>query len=86
VQPITVRTMHRRYIEAHYPLADSFHLARRWAGSMSMTLIAPSTSAVEASPWLERAGIPIGTVGSRHSRFNARPRGIVIAWCLDLGG
>lgn len=50
-----------------------------------MTLIAPSTHAVEASPWLERTGIPIGTVGHRRTRFQARPHGIVIAWCLDLG-
>jgi hypothetical protein len=85
VPPVTVRTMRRGYIEVHCPLADSFKLARRWAGSTSTTLIAPSTSAVEASPWLEPAGIAIGTVGNRHSRFSARPGGIVIAWCLHLG-
>lgn len=82
---VTVRNMRRGYIEVHCPLADSFELARFWAGSAPPTLIAPSTRAVEASPWLERAGIPIGTVGHRHSRFDARPRGLVIAWCLDLG-
>jgi hypothetical protein len=76
--------MRRAYIEVHCPLAESFTLARRWAGSAPTTLIAPSTSAVEAQPWLERAGIPIGTVGNRHSRFAARPRGTVIAWCLHL--
>lgn len=46
--------------------------------------MAPSTSAVEASPWLESTDVPIGTVGNRRSRFNERPRGIVIAWCLHL--
>lgn len=28
--------------------------------------------------------MPIGTVGNRRSRFNAPPRGVVIAWCLHL--
>ncbi|WP_375496540.1 hypothetical protein [uncultured Jatrophihabitans sp.] len=48
------------------------------------SLIAPSTSAVTASTWLEHTGVPIGTTGNRHSRFTARPRGTVIAWCLHL--
>jgi hypothetical protein len=85
VPSVTVQNMRRGYIEVHCPLADSFKLARRWAGSASTTLIAPSTRAVESSPWLERTGIPIGTVGLRHTRFQARSHGIVIAWCLDLG-
>lgn len=76
--------MHRAYVEVQCPLAESFKLARRWAGSGTTTLIAPSTSAVTASPWLERTGIAIGTSGNRHSRFTARPRGTVIAWCLHL--
>src|SRR6266700_6317254 len=76
--------MRRSYIEAHCPLRDAFVLAHRWAGDEQMNLLAPSTSAVEAEPWLERAGIPIGTVGHRHSRFTARPHGIVIGWCLNL--
>lgn len=78
------RRIRRAYVEAHSSLAESFQLARRWAGSGSVTLIAPSTSAVTASPWLEHAGVPIGTSGNRHSRFTARPRGTVIAWCLHL--
>lgn len=79
-----LRRMHRAYVEVHCPLAESFKLARRWAGSGTTTLIAPSTSAVTASPWLEDTGVPIGTSGNRHSRFTARPRGTVIAWCLHL--
>ena len=80
----TVRVMRRSYIEAHCPLREAFAVARKWAGDQQVTLLAPSTSAVEASPWLERTGLPIGTVGHRHSRFTARPRGIVISWCLNL--
>jgi hypothetical protein len=76
--------MRRGYIEAHCPLRDAFVIARRWAGDERTTILAPSTSAAEAEPVLERAGIPIGTVGHRHSRFTARPRGIVIGWCLNL--
>lgn len=76
--------MRRGYIEAHCPLQDAFVLARRWAGGEHATLLAPSTTAVEAAPWLERAEIPIGTVGNRHSRFTARPHGVVIGWCLNL--
>lgn len=76
--------MRRAYIESHCSLIDSFKLARRWADGAATSLIAPSTSAVEASPWLESAGVPIGTVGNRHSRFNAPPHGVVIAWCLHL--
>ena len=78
------RQIRRAYDEVHSSLAESFKLARRWAGSGPVTLIAPSTSAVTASPWLEHAGVPIGTSGNRHSRFSARPRGTVIAWCLHL--
>jgi len=76
--------MRRSYIETHCSLIDSFKLAQRWAGGAPTSLMAPSTSAVDVSPWLEGAGVPIGTVGNRRSRFNARPRGIVIAWCLHL--
>lgn len=76
--------MRRSYTETHCSLTDSFKLAQRWAGDVPTSLIAPSTSAVEASPWLERTGVQIGTVGNRRSRFNGRPRGTVIAWCLHL--
>ena len=76
--------MRRSYIDNHCSLIDSFKLAQRWAGGAPTSLTASSTSAVEASPWLEGAGVPIGTVGNRRSRFSARPRGIIIAWCLHL--
>ncbi len=76
--------MRRGYIEAHCPLRDALTVARRWAGGEHTTLLAPSTSAVEAAPWLERVGISIGTVGNRHSRFTAQPHGVVIGWCLNL--
>jgi hypothetical protein len=76
--------MRRSYIEMHCSLRSAFELARRWAGSTPTTLMAPSTSAVTSSPWLEGSGVPIGSVGNRHSRFNARPRGIIIGWCLHL--
>jgi hypothetical protein len=76
--------MRRSYIEAHCTLRDAFVLARRWGGDGPTTLIAPSTRDVEASPWLEHAGVPLGTAGNRHTRFAARPRGTAIAWCLRL--
>lgn len=75
--------MLRGYVEAHVSLRESFRLAVGWLGG-SPTLIAPSTSAVEASDWLESVGIPIGTTSHRHSRFGATPQGAVIAWCLHL--
>jgi len=75
--------MRRGYVEAHVSLRESFQAAVRWLGERP-TLIAPSTSAVEASGWLESVGIPIGTTSNRHSRFGARPQGAVIAWCLNL--
>ena len=72
------------YIESHCTLRDSFTLATRWIGGRRTSLIAPSTSAVEAQPWLTDVQVSIGTIGNRHSRFAASPRGIVIAWCLNL--
>jgi len=76
--------MRRAYIESHCSLEESFRIGQRWAGENSVSLVAPSTRAVEASPWLERTNVPIGTIGNRRSRFDARPHGIVIAWCLGL--
>ena len=75
--------MRRGYVEAHVSLRDSFKAAWSWLGERP-TLIAPSTSAVEASGWLESVGVPIGTTSRRHSRFGATPQGAVIAWCLHL--
>lgn len=76
--------MRQSYIEIHCSLRDAYQLTRQWTGDGTTSLIAPSTRAVEASPWLEQTGLPIGTVGNRHSRFTARPRGSVIAWCLNF--
>ncbi len=78
--------MRRAYITSHVDLRDSFRLAATWAGKDSpITIIGPSTSAIEASPWLEHTGWPIGTTSNRHSRYTARARtGVVIAWCLHL--
>lgn len=75
--------MRRAYLEAHCPLSESFKLARRWAGPR-VTVIASSTSAIEASGWLPRVGLPLGVTSHRRSRYTARPVGTVIAWCLDL--
>ena len=75
--------MRRAYLEAHCPLPESFKLARRWAGPR-VTVIASSTSAIEASGWLPRVGLPLGVTSHRRSRYTARPVGTVIAWCLDL--
>jgi len=79
-----VAAMRRTYVEAHVPLREAFAAARRWVDGEVATLIAPSTSAVEAQPWLESSGLAIGTTSNRHSRFSARPHGAVIGWCLDL--
>jgi len=76
--------MRRAYIEAHVPLNEALAAARKWADGEALTLIAPSTRAVEAQPWLESAGVAIGTTSNRHSRFSARPHGAVIGWCLNL--
>jgi hypothetical protein len=78
--------MRRAYIDPHVDLQESFRLAKTWAGDESkITIVGPSTSAIEASPWLAKTGLPIGTTSNRHSRYTARPRaGIVIAWCLNL--
>lgn len=78
--------MRRAYIDPHVDLPESFRLARTWADkTATVTIVGPSTSAIEASPFLLRSGLPIGTTGKRHSRFTARPRtGTVIAWCLHL--
>lgn len=75
--------MRRAYVEAHMSLSDAYRVATRWAGTIN-TVIGPSTSAIEASPWLEQAGVRLGTVGNRHTRFTARPAGIMVAWCLHL--
>ncbi len=80
----TVRVMCRAYIEAHVPLNEALAAARKWADGEALTLIAPSTRAVEAQPWLDSAGVAIGTTSIRHSRFSARPHGTVIGWCLNL--
>jgi hypothetical protein len=78
--------MRRGYISPHVALRESFRLARTWAGSdVKITIIGPSTSAIEASPWLASTGLPIGTTGNRHSRYTARAQtGSVISWCLNL--
>lgn len=76
--------MRRAYIDAHCELTDSFRLARAWAGPNLGTLMAPSTGAVDASPWLLKSGVSIGTVGGRRSRYAGHPQGVVIAWCLNL--
>jgi len=78
--------MRRAYISPHVELTDSYRIARTWAGAnANITIVGPSTSAVDASPWLAKTGHPIGTTGNRHSRYTARPRtGTVIAWCLPL--
>lgn len=76
--------MRRAYIDQHRDLRDSFKLARAWAGPDLGSLMAPSTGAVDASPWLPAAGISIGTVGGRRSKYVGQPHGIVMAWCLSL--
>jgi hypothetical protein len=78
--------MRRAYTSPHVDLRESFRLAKAWAGSESnITIVGPSTSAIEASPWLAQTGLPIGTTSNRHSRYTAQARtGIVIAWCLHV--
>jgi hypothetical protein len=78
--------MRRAYIDPHVDLHQSFRLAKRWAVEEgNVTVVGPSTSAIEESPFLVGSGLPIGIMGNRHSRFGARPRaGTVIAWCLHL--
>ena len=78
--------MRRAYLTPHVGLRESFRLAQAWAGTeCRITIIGPGTSAIEASPWLEKAGLPIGTTGNRHSRYTARAQaGALIAWCLHL--
>lgn len=76
--------MRRAYIDPHCGLRESFELARAWAGLELGTLMAPSTGAVDASPWLQKSSVPIGTVGGRRSKYTGHPQGIVIAWCLHL--
>lgn len=78
--------MRRAYIDPHVDLPESFRLARRWTGNAGkVTVVGPSTSAIEASPFLTSSGLPIGVTGNRHSRFTACPlTGTVIAWCLHL--
>ena len=81
-----VRNMRAAYIDAHVDLLESFRLARVWAGRDSrVTIVGPSSSAIGASPFLERSGLAIGVTSNKHSRFSARPTaGTVIAWCLHL--
>ena len=76
--------MRRAYIDPHCGLQESFNLARAWAGSEPVSLMAPSTSAVDASPWLQTTRVPIGTVGGRRSKYTGRPQGLIVAWCLHL--
>lgn len=73
----------RAYIESHVPLLDSLKPAVRW-GEQPFTLIASHTRAIEATPGLDRCGIPVGVTSRRGSKYKARPAGTVIAWCLDL--
>jgi hypothetical protein len=78
--------MRRAYVSPHVDLQASYRLAQAWAGDKSkITIVGPSTSALEASPWLAQAGPPLGTTSNRHSRYTAQARtGILIAWCLNL--
>ena len=78
--------MRRAYVSPHVNLKVSYGLARAWAGSKSkITIVGPSTGALEASPWLAQTGLPMGTTSNRHSRYAALARsGILIAWCLNL--
>lgn len=78
--------MRRAYLTPHVDLRESLGLAQAWAGTeCRITIIGPDTSAIEASPWLGEAGLPIGITGNRHSRYTARAQaGVLIAWCLRL--
>jgi hypothetical protein len=50
-----------------------------------LSIVGPSISAIDASPWLVKTGLPIGITGNRGNKYSARPRtGSVIAWCLGL--
>ncbi|MDX2359066.1 hypothetical protein [Dietzia sp. PP-33] len=75
--------MRRAYIDSHLSLVDAYREATRWAEAIDC-VIGPSTAAIERSPWLERSGIPLGVASNRHTRFTARPHGLVVAWCLNL--
>lgn len=75
--------MRRAYIGSQVPLKDAYREATRWAETVDC-VITPSTSAIESSPWLERAGVPLGVASNRHTRFTARPHGLIVAWCLNL--
>lgn len=81
-----VRNMRAAYIDAHVDLLESFRRALAWAGRDSrVTIVGPSSSTIDASPFLKRSGLPIGVTSNKHSRFSARPAaGTVIAWCLYL--
>lgn len=78
--------MRRAYISPHVDLAESFRLARSWTGSdVKVSILGPSSSAIDASPFLSASGLPIGTTSHRHSKYTARPRaGVIVAWCLHL--
>lgn len=82
-RPATVPGMYRAYIGSQVPLEDAYRAAARWARTVDC-VIAPSTAAIEQSPWLEQAGVPLGVSSNRHTRFTARPHGFVVAWCLNL--
>jgi hypothetical protein len=78
--------MRRAYIDPHVDLPESFRLARIWAGTVGpVSVVGPSTSAIDASPWLAKTGLPIDVTSNRGSRYSARPGvGTVIGWCLGL--
>lgn len=75
--------MRRAYIGSQVSISLAYREAQLWAETVDC-VIAPSTAVIERSPWLERAGVPLGVVSNRHTRFTARPRGVVVAWCLNL--
>lgn len=75
--------MRRAYIGSQVPLDVAYREARRWAETVDC-IIAPSTAVIERSPWLERSGVPLGVASNRHTRFTTRPRGLVVAWGLNL--
>src|SRR3954451_3400593 len=71
----TFHRMRRAYISPHVELQASYRLAEAWAGGDSkIAIIGPSTSALEASPWLAKTGLPMGTTSNRNSRYTAQAR------------
>lgn len=73
--------MRRAYIEASVPLRQAVRTAVEWAGSPG-SIHVPDTASVNDNLWLTKLGIPI-TSPSAKSRFQGRPRGIVIGFCLN---